>query len=60
MPANPQLAPASTKAVGKSAIIIIACYLRSRIQVLAFGYKPKVCSWVHVVAGMERFECIAR
>ena len=33
--------------------------LRSRVQVLAFRYKPQVCGWVHVVAGMvkARFEC---
>ncbi len=28
--------------------------LRSRVQVPAFRYKPQVCGWVHVVAGMVK------
>ena len=47
---NSNLAPRlpSAKAPPSSAV---RC-LRSRVQVLAFRYKPQARSWVHVVAGM--------
>src|SRR5713101_8388018 len=36
----------------RAAPLSTAHCLRSRVQVLAFRYKPQACSWVHVVAGM--------